>query len=130
MSIAKKEDKLWGYAVISVQPQPNGFVNGLIVDYLVKNKDLSCFRVLIDRCLNELGKSQLDIVLAWAFSEPQLRKELLKHSGFKSSVKFPYNKMFGYNYLEAMLIDEKLAEGVDIYDSSNWRVTHAYADIA
>jgi hypothetical protein len=25
---------------------------------------------------------------------------------------------------------ENLAEGVDIYDSSNWRVTHAYADIA
>ena len=128
--IAKKEGKLWGYAVISVQPQPNGLVNGLIVDYLVKNKDLSCFRVLIDRCLNELGKSQLDIVLAWAFNESQLRKELLKYFGFKSSTKFPYNKLFGYAYLDAILIDENLVEGVDIYDSSNWRVTHAYADIA
>jgi hypothetical protein len=77
-----------------------------------------------------LGKSQLDIVLAWAFSEPQLRKELLKYFGFKSSVKFPYSKMFGYGYLEAMQIDEKLVEGLDIYNSSNWRVTHAYADIA
>jgi GNAT superfamily N-acetyltransferase len=128
--IAKKEGKLWGYAVISVQPQPNGFVNGLIVDYLVKNKDLFCLRVLIDRCLNELGKSQLDIVLAWAFSEPQLRKELLKYFGFKSSTKFPYNKLFGYAYLDAILIDEKLVEGLDIYDSGNWRVTHAYADIS
>ena len=58
----------------------------------------------------------------------QPREELLKHFGFKSSVKFPYNRMFSYAYLEAMLIDEKLAEGVDIYDESNWRVTHAYAD--
>jgi len=126
--IAKREGKLWGYAVVSVQQQPNGLVNGLIVDYLVKNKDLACFRVLIDRCLNELGKSEADILLAWAFSEPQLRKELLTHFGLKSSVKFPYNKMFGYAYLEAMLIDENLAEGVDIYDRNNWRVTHAYAD--
>jgi GNAT superfamily N-acetyltransferase len=126
---AKKDGKLWGYAVVSLQPQPNSFVSGLIVDYLVKNKDLSCFRVLIDTCLNELGKSQLDIVLAWAFSEPQLRKELSKYFGFKSSTKFPYNKLFRYAYLDAILIDEKLVEGVDIYDSSNWRVTHVYADI-
>ena len=126
--IAKKDAKLWGYAVISVQQQPNGLVNGLIVDYLVKNKDLACFRVLIDKCLNELGKSESDILLAWLFSEPQLRKELMTHFGFKSSVKFPYNKMFGYAYLEAMLIDEDLAGGVGIYDRNNWRVTHAYAD--
>ena len=128
--IAKKDGKLCGYAVISAQRQSSGLLYGLIVDYLVKNKDLSCFRVLIDRCLEELGKSQFDIVLAWAFSEPQLRKELLKYFGFKSSVKFPYNKMFGYAYLEAMLIDEKLTGGVDIYDKNNWRVTHAYSDFA
>jgi len=128
--IAKKDAKLWGYAVVSVQQQQNGSVNGLIVDYMVKNKDLACFRVLIDKCLKELGKSESDILLAWAFSEPQLRKELLTHFGFKSSVKFPYNKMFGYAYLDAMLIDENLAQGVDIYDRNNWRVTHAYADTA
>jgi GNAT superfamily N-acetyltransferase len=126
--IAKRDGKLWGYAVICVQQQPNGLVNGLVVDYLVRNKDLACFRVLIDRCLNELGKSESDIILAWAFSEPQLRKELLTHFGLKSSVKFPYNKMFGYAYLDAILIDEELVEGIDIYASSNWRVTHAYAD--
>ena len=126
--IAKRDGKLWGYAVVSMQQQPNGLVNGLIVDYLVKNKDLACFRVLIDRCLDELGKSESDILLAWAFSEPQLRRELLTHFGLKSSVKFPYNKMFGYAYLDAILIDEELVEGIDIYASSNWRVTHAYAD--
>jgi len=128
--IAKKEGKLWGYAVTSAQQQSNGLRCGLIVDYLVKNRDRSCFQVLADRCLKELAKSYFDILLVWAFSEPHLREELLKHFGFKSSVKFPYNRMFGYNYLEAMLIDEKLAEGVDIYDNSNWRVTHAYADTA
>lgn len=128
--IAKRDGKLWGYAVVSVQQQPNGLGNGLIVDYLVKNKDLACFRVLIDGCLGELGRSESDILLVWAFSEPQLRKELLTHFGFKSSVKFPYKKMSGYAYLDAIRIDEKLVEGIDIYDSSNWRVTHAYADIA
>jgi hypothetical protein len=126
--IAKNGGKLWGYAVISVQQQSNGLTNGLIVDYLVRNKDVACFLVLIDRCLSELGKSQCDIILAWAFSEPQLREELLKHFSFKSSVKFPYNKMFGYAYLDAMLIDEKAANTVDIYDKNNWRVTHAYPD--
>ena len=124
--IAKKDGKLWGYAVISVQQQSSGLVHGLIVDYLVKDKDPACFRVLIDRCLHELGESQCDIILAWAFSEPRFREELLKHFNFKSSVKFPYNKMFGYEYLDVLLIDEKLA--VDIYDKNNWRVTHAYKD--
>lgn len=126
--IAKREGKLWGYAVVSVQQQINGLVYGLIVDYLVRGKDIACFRALVDGCMDELGKSEFDILLVWAFSEPQLRKELLTHFGFKSSVKFPYNKMFGYVYLGAMLTDENLAQGVDIYDRNNWRVTHAYAD--
>ena len=126
--IAKRDGKLWGYAVVSVQQQPNGLVNGLIVDYLVKNKDLACFRVLIDKCLNELGKSESDILLVWAFNEPKLREQLLKYFGFKSSFKFPYNKLFRYAYIEAMLIDEKVADAVDIYDKNNWRVTHAYPD--
>jgi len=126
--VAKKDGKLWGYAVISTQQQSSGLVHGIIVDYLVKNKNISCFRVLMDRCLNELAQSQCDILLTWAFSEPQFRKELSKCFGFKSSVKFPYNRMFGYAYLEAMMIDEKLAGGVNIYDSNNWQVTHAYWD--
>jgi predicted GNAT family acetyltransferase len=128
--IAKKDGKLWGYAVISAQPQGNELVYGLIVDYLVKDKDLSCFRVLTDRCLKELTKSGSDILMVWVFSEPCLRNELLKRFGFKSSVKFPYSKMFGYPYLDAMQIDERFSESIDIYDRNSWRLTHAFADTA
>ena len=126
--IAKREGKLWGYAVVSVQQQINGLVNGLIVDYLVRGKDIACFRALVDGCMDELGKSEFDILLVWAFSEPQLRKELLTHFGFKSSVKFPYNKMFGYAYLDAIRIDERVAKEVDVYNKGSWRVTHAVSD--
>lgn len=125
---AKRDGKLWGYAVISVQQRPNGLLYGLIVDYLVKNKDLACFRVLIDGCIDELGKSEFDVLLVWMFSEPKFRSELLKLFGFKSSFKFPYSRLFGYAYLDAVLIEEKVAGQVDIYNKDNWRVTHAYPD--
>jgi GNAT superfamily N-acetyltransferase/N-acetylglutamate synthase-like GNAT family acetyltransferase len=126
--IAKKEGELWGYAVTSVQQQLNGLVHGMIVDYLVRDKDIGCFRALVDGCLGELSKSKFDIILVWTFSEPKFREELLKYFGFKSSTRFPYSKLSDYAYLDAILIDEKLAGAIDIYDKNNWRVTHAYPD--
>lgn len=126
--MAKRDGKLWGYAVVSVQQQLNGLVYGLIGDYLVRDKDIACFRALVDGCMDELGKSEFDILLVWTFSEPKFRSELLKLFGFKSSYKFPYNRLFGYAYLDAVLIDDKVARQVDIYDKDNWRVTHAYPD--
>ncbi len=126
--IAKKGDELWGYAVISVQEQINGLVYGMIVDYVVKNKDIDCFRILINRCLNELEKSEPDLVSVWAFSQPEFRKELTKHFGFKSSSTFPYNRFFGKGYLVAREIDEQVVEKIDIYDKKNWRVTYTYYD--
>ena len=126
--VAKRDEELWGYAVVSVREQGNGLVHGTIVDYLVKYKDITCFQVLMNRCLDELEKSECDIAVMWAFSEPELGEQLLKHFDFKSSLGFPYNKLFGYEYLDTILIDEQVAERVNIYDKENWRFTYAYRD--
>jgi GNAT superfamily N-acetyltransferase len=127
--VAKRDGKLWGYAVVSAQEERSGLVHGIIVDYLVKNRDIICFRLLINKCLDELEKAECDIVLGWAFSEAKLREELLMHFGFNSSLKFPYNRLFAYGYLDAILIDDQVAERVNIYDKENWRVTYAHKDI-
>ena len=115
--------------MVSVQEERNGLVYGIIMDYLVKNRDITCFRLIIQRCLDELEEAECDIVLIWAFSEAKFREELLTHFGFKSSLKFPYNRLFAYGYLDAILIDEQVAERVNIYDKENWRVTYAHKDI-
>jgi GNAT superfamily N-acetyltransferase len=126
--LAKRDEKVWGYAVISVQVETNGLVYGMITDHLVKNRDIACFQALMESSLNELGKSGCDILVMWMFSEPKFREQLLKYFGFKSSFRFPYDKIFGYGYLDAILIDERVAERINIYDSENWRVTYAFSD--
>jgi len=126
--LVKREGELWGYAVVSVQKELNGLVYGVIVDYLVKNKDIACFRTLMSKCLDELDKSEYDIAMIWAFSETNFREELIKKFGFKSSSKFPYNRFFGYSYLDAIRTDDHMATSVNIYDKNNWRLTHAYTD--
>ncbi len=127
--VAKRDGKLWGYAVINIQEKANGLIYGMITDYLVKNRDIACFGILINRCLDELEKSECDIALIWAFSEPELREQLLKHFDFKSSLKFPYKKFIGYGYLDAILTNEQVAKRINIYDKDNWRVTYAYKDM-
>ena len=87
-------------------------------------------RALIQRALHEFEKSECDIVVIWAFSEPSFMDDLLKTFGFKSSTRFPYNRVFGYGYLDAILIDDRIAERIDIYDKANWRITYAYHNIA
>jgi len=128
--IAKRNDRLWGYLVVSIQEQVNGLVYGIVADYLVKDKDITCFRALINRALIESEKSDCDMIVIWVFSEPEFREELLKNFNFKSSFRFPYNRAFTYGYLDALLVDERRAERIDIYDKNNWRVTYAYSDIA
>ncbi len=128
--LAKRDKKLWGYAVVSVQEKADGLVYGMITDYLVKNGDIACFQALIKSSLSELEKSECDIISIWAFSEPKFREQLLKYLGFKSSIRFPYNRVSYYGYLDALLIDERVAERVNIYDKENWRVTYAFLDSA
>lgn len=127
--VTKREERLCGYAVVSAQEELDGLVYGVIVDYLVENGDVDCFHVLINGCLNDLEESGCDIAVIWAFSAPKLREELLKHFSFKSSSRFPYKRFFGYGYLDAIQIDEKVTEKVNIYDKNNWRVTYAFSDM-
>jgi len=127
--VVKKGEALWGYAVISRQEQNNGLVHGIIMDYLVKNNDIECFRVLMNACLNELEKFKCDLIFVWAFSEIQFRQELMKNFGFKSPLKFPYGKLLGTGYFLVREINSELLGGMDIFNGSNWRVTHYYHDI-
>jgi len=126
--VAKKDGMLWGYAVVSAEEQSNGLVNGYIVDHLVRDRDMSCFRALINMSLDELEKWGCDIASIWAFGEPLLRKELLKYPGFKSSLMFPYSRFSSHGYLTVRETSEQVAVGLDIHDEKNWRVTYAYSD--
>jgi GNAT superfamily N-acetyltransferase len=126
--IAKKGDELWGYAVISVQRQLSGLIYGMIVDYVVRDNDTECFRVLVKRCMAELEESECDLVCVWAFSMPKFREELIKHFDFKSSLSFPYNKALEKGYFVVRELDEQVLEKIDIYKGENWRITHIYID--
>ncbi len=119
---------LSGYAVVSVQEGSDGIIFGIIVDYLVKDNNAECFNLLMRQCLIDLEKSDCDIIIISAFSKPVFRHELVKRLGFKSSVKFPYNRFFQYEHLDAILLDEQLSRRVDIYDKNNWHVTYTYWD--
>ena len=125
--VAKRDQTLSGYAVVSAQKQNSGLVHGYLVDYLIKDRDIACFQALVNRSLDELEEWGCDIAFIWAPGEPVLREELLKHLGFKSPFMFPYNRFPGHGYLDAIRIDEQAAAGVNIYDKENWRVTYAYS---
>ena len=126
--VAEKDNELWGYAVVSAQELAPGLIRGTIIDYLVKDKDIDCFRLIINESLNEFRKLECDLVLTWMFSQPSFRRELLEYFGFKSSLKFPYNKFSGDPCLIVLELNERVRERVDIYNVENWRVTLAYSD--
>ena len=128
--MVRKGKELWGYAVVNWQEQSNGLVYGMIVDYLVRDNDIECFRILMNESLNELEKLKCDLVFVWAFSQPRFREELLRHFSFKSPLKFPYGRLLGKSYFVAREIDERVPGKIDVYNGGNWRVTHAYHDTA
>jgi GNAT superfamily N-acetyltransferase len=126
--VAQKDETLWGYAVVSAEEQISGLVYGYIVDHIVRDRDIACFRALISRSLDELEKWRCDIASVWAPGEPLLRKELLKHLGFKSSLTFPYSRFSSHRYFTVRMTNEQATAGVNIYDKANWRVTYTYSD--
>jgi hypothetical protein len=126
--LAKRNGALWGYAVVSVQEAGKDIFAGRVIDYLVRNKDSACFRILLTKSLEVLEELGCDIVIIWAYSEPNLRELLLGDFGSKSSSKFPYNKFTYKGYLDALLIDKRIAKVINIYDEKNWRVTSAFQD--
>ena len=126
--VAKEDATLRGYAVVSAEEQINGLVYGYIVDHMVRDRDIACFRALINRSLDELEKWGCDVASIWALGEPLLRKELLKHLGFKSSLTFPYSRFSSHRYFNVKMTNEHTAAWVNIYDKDSWRVTYAYSD--
>ncbi|MCP4609551.1 MAG: GNAT family N-acetyltransferase [Planctomycetes bacterium] len=122
-----RNSEIIGYAVVSVQEYKN-LIFGTIVDYLVKDDDISYFNIIVRQCLNLLEKSECDVIMISAISQPKLRTELVKHLGFRSSAKFPYNRYFQYGHVDVILLNEQLSQRIDVYDKNNWHITDAYRD--
>ena len=127
---ANIEGTLCGYAVISVQEQANGLYYGMIIDYLVKNEDPECFGALIEKAMVELAKTGCDLIMIWVFSEPGLKEELRLRFGFSSTSNFLYNRLIDPGYFEALSLNDQAITSMNIYDKSNWRITHIYPDYA
>ena len=124
---AKRNNKLSGYAVISVQRQPNNLIYGMIIDYLVENGDTGCFRVLIEKAVSELARSACDVIVVWAFSDPPFNTELKKRFGFKSTSRYPFNRLIDHGYFDVLAIDGGLSS-LDVYSKDSWRITYAFPD--
>jgi GNAT superfamily N-acetyltransferase len=124
---AKRNDRLSGYAVISVQKHSNDLVYGTIID-LVENEDISCFRALIKRAIIELVETGCDLIVIWANNNPIFQGELTRYWGFKSSARFPFNRMMDHGYSDVLALDEQFIRSPDIYNKDNWRITYAFAD--
>ena len=80
------------------------------IDYLIKDGDIDCFRILMTECLGVLRKLECDTASIWVFNKSHFREELLKHFGFKSSIKFPYDIFSEENYFIAQCLEETLLE--------------------
>jgi GNAT superfamily N-acetyltransferase len=123
---AKKNGELCGYAVTQVFKEYCGLKAGLIMDYLVRDGDLDCFSVLIAQAMEGFKAAGCYAMSIWAFSEPRFQHELIHKLGFKSSKKFPYRRVIRTGYMDVLAINEQDVDGVDIYDSTKWRVTYAF----
>jgi hypothetical protein len=125
--LAKKGGELSGYAVISVQKQANNLSYGMVIDYLVKNGDIGCFRVIMKRAMIELAKMDCHLIVVWAFNDLLFRKELKSHLGFKSTAEFPLNKLIDQGYFDVSGLDDRCPHP-DIYHKDSWRITYAFPD--
>jgi hypothetical protein len=126
----KKNSTLCGYAVISIQKQEHALIYGMIVDFLLKSAEPDCAAALIERAIVELSQAECDLLAVWAFSEPVISQILKRRYGFKTSLRFPYNKMIDSGYLEAMALDLPMLEGINTYCPDSWRVTYILPDYA
>jgi hypothetical protein len=126
--LVRKDGILWGYAVISVQKQTDGMYYGIILDYLIKDDDICCLKLLLHKSIGELTKLNSDIIIVWALYEPVFQRELQKKFKFKSSLHFPYKKVIDSGYMDALLVKDELTKTMDIYNKNNWRITNAFAD--
>jgi GNAT superfamily N-acetyltransferase len=125
--LAKRHNQLFGYAVISVQKQ-GGITFGRIVDHVVTDSDIFCYRHLINQSLLELEKQDCDCYEIFTSGEPKLEKALFEDFGFKSFAKFPYNRFVADRYLDAIEVSKDFCNNNCVLDKKNWRVTFAFYD--
>jgi len=126
--VLKRKEELVGYAVISARKEGSGLTHGLILDFLVKDNDSDCFRVLQDKCYKELDQLGCDYMNIWMVCQLNQMNKLLKRSRFRSVVKFPFKKHYSDHLLDAILIQEQMAELINIYDKESWRLSAAFSD--
>ena len=104
----------------------------MIVDYLIKNNDIQCFRVLINRCLHELSKLSCDIINIGPHTDESFKQELLKNFAFHSPIRFPYRMFISgmKYYFHVYNCCPQLSAELEsyVYDENNWHVTYASAD--
>lgn len=125
---AENDNEMRGYAVVGLQKGPGGFSWGVIVDFLVKNDDLVCFKDIIKACLQTLIRFNPDLISMFSPYQQSFRKTLVKRFGFRSSLRFPFKSFLEKSCLVARVVKPSQIQGTDIYDKSNWRVTDAYMD--
>ncbi|MFZ7104471.1 MAG: GNAT family N-acetyltransferase [Peptococcaceae bacterium] len=124
--LIKKEGLLLGYAIISMQKLLTWGNIGIIIDYLIKDDNINCFRAIVSKSLEEFNRYACPVSAIWTLGEPVLHKVLTENFGFKSSIKFPYRKFMDSGYMDLIVNDDKIADKINIYDQASWRVTYAY----
>lgn len=127
--VAKRNGQVVGLAIVSLQKQSDGRNMGLIVDHIVRDSNQSCYEVLIHNSIIALKKQNCDIIVTWTIGEPELRKLLLKKFGFKSSLQFPYRRLYPYSHMDVIHLDKEQTNKVSVYNPENWRVTPAFHDV-
>ncbi len=123
---AKRRGELCGYAVTQNYKEYTGLLAGLIMDYLVKDNDLACFRALIAQAMGEFKRTGCYVMSVWAFSDPHFHHELIYNLGFRSSKKLPYRKFMDAGYMDVLSLNGRDSADLDVYDKTKWRITYAY----
>ena len=126
----RDRDELLGYAVISTQKHPPNLDHIVIIDYALKHNNTDCFQELMGRLLHEAQDPQPDFISAWALGHDNFRTELIEKYGFKSSLDFPYRRLFEKQHFVVRKASSQVIGDIDIYNARNWRVSRAYLDVA
>lgn len=126
--LARKDNRLCGYGVVSTEDMGRGLIRGRVIDYLVEEGNIEGFRVIMDACLNELRKRKCSFISVSLFGNPRFSQELIDSFGFKSSQRLPYRRFFEEGNFVVRQVSDWVMEKTDIYDREKWNVTDAYRD--
>jgi GNAT superfamily N-acetyltransferase len=120
-----KNDEAIGFMVLNTKPRPYGLI-GEIIDYAVRNDEY--FGHLVSEGLKELFKLGCVYVSIWETGLTNYDDLLKNKLRFKSSRNFPLNRHFKDTSFVVRVIEDKLLEGIDLFDPQNWIITSAFHD--